>query len=237
MNFNFSNKPEYDLNSSLSKEMINLYGVVLKLLIVERINLDSTVFGGYTHLKSNTQDIIDVPALPEESDGWDNSGFGLSDFGPLNFDNISLFIHMDYIRGVIDLNKITGNLLVFPNNKVMEITNTEFTVPGMNNLFTFNDSKTILKLSCKPYNQKLISELGSLDKLYDPTITENPQDIEEFESLEKYFDELTNREDRLKVETEINPSMNTKKPNINEPDVIIEKPLVDNSIDDVWGKF
>lgn len=237
MNFNFSNKPEYDLNSSLSKEMINLYGVVLKLLIVERINLDSTVFGGYTHLKSNTQNIIEIPALPEESDGWGNSGFGLSDFGPLSFDNISLFIHMDYIRGVIDLNKITGNLLVFPNNKVMEITNTEFTVPGMNNLFTFNDSKTILKLSCKPYNQKLISELDSLDKLYDPTITENPQDIEEFESLEKYFDELTNREDRLKVETEVNPSMDTKKSNINEPDDIIEKPLVDNSIDDVWGKF
>ena len=236
MNFNFSNKPEYSLNSSLSKEMINLYGVIVKLLIVQRINQDLSVFGDFTHLKSDSKKIFDLPVLPENTEDWDDGGFQMSAFGPLNFENISLFIHVDYLKDLdIPLNKITGNLLVFPNNKIMEISHTEITVPGLNNLFTQTDTKTLIKVTCKPYNQKIISELDASDRMYSvetEDITEDPN----FESLEKYFDELMDREDDLRQETEVLPSVGTVKPGPVE-DEIIKKPVVDNSIDDAWGRF
>lgn len=242
MNFNFSNKPEYDLNSSLSKEMINLYGVMVKLILIERINVDETVFGDFSHLKSsgNSGDIIDLPVLPEESDSWDDGGFNMTAFGPINYENISLFVHMDYIT--IDINKIIGNLLVFPNNKVMEITYFDVTVPGINNLFTYKDSKSLIKLTCKPYNGKLINELNPTDLIHDASHLDDsdlvdPVESEDFESLEKYFNELMTKEDDLFVETEVKESSPVVKPsNSLKPDVVINKPLVDNT-DDIWGRF
>ena len=51
MNFNFSQKPDYQLNTSLTEEMINLYGVLTKFLVIEQINKDDAVFGDYSHMK------------------------------------------------------------------------------------------------------------------------------------------------------------------------------------------
>ena len=229
MNFNFNSKPEYKLNSSLAKEMINLYGILVKLVLIERINMDNTVFGDFSHLKSNSSEIFDMMVLPENTENWDSGGFNLTPFGPINYDNISLFVHRDSIN--LENNKITGNLLVLPNNKIMEITHTEFSIPGVNNLFTYDDAKTILNLTCVPYSQKIVSELNPLDKLYEPK-----PESEDFEGLEKYFDELMNREDELRVETEINPSVTVIKENINEPDEVT-KEVLQPELDDVWGRF
>lgn len=236
MNFNFSNKPEYDLNSSLSKEMINLYGLVVKLVLIERINVDETVFGDYSHLKSSSN-IIDLPVLPEDTDNWDEGSFNMTAFGPINYENINLFVHEDYIT--IDLNKIVGNLLVFPNNKVMEITYFDITVPGVNNLFTYKDTKTLIKLTCKPYNGKIVNELKPEDLIHASGDFNDPVESEDFESLEKYFDELMTKSEELHQETEVQESVQIAKPNSNptKPDVVINKSLVNNSVDDVWGRF
>ena len=40
MNFNFSQHPEYILHKSLTKEVIDLYGIKIKFLITEKINED-----------------------------------------------------------------------------------------------------------------------------------------------------------------------------------------------------
>lgn len=236
MNFNFSNKPEYDLNSSLSKEMINLYGVMVKLVLIERINVDETVFGDFSHLKSSGG-IVDLPVLPEDTDNWDEGSFNMTAFGPINYENINLFVHMDYIT--IDINKIIGNLLVFPNNKIMEITYFDVTVPGINNLFTYKDSKSLIKLTCKPYNGKIVNELNPSDLIHTSGDFDDPVESEDFESLEKYFNELMKKEDDLFVETEVQESTQVVKPNKNptKPDVVINKPLIDNTVDDVWGRF
>ena len=236
MNFNFSNKPEYNLNSSLSKEMINLYGVMVKLVLIERINVDETVFGDFSHLKSSGS-IVDLPVLPEDTDNWDEGSFNMTAFGPINYENINLFVHADYIP--LELNEIIGNLLVFPNNKVMEITYFDITVPGINNLFTYKDTKNLIKLTCKPYNGKIINELNPSDLIHTSGEFNDPVESEDFESLEKYFNELMKKEDDLFVETEVQESAQIVKPNKNptKPDVIINKPLIDNTVDDVWGRF
>lgn len=235
MNFNFSRKPEYDLNNSMGKELINLYGISVKILIVEKINNDNTVFGDFSHLKSDSEKIFDLPVMPEESEGWEDEGINFSAFGAFNNENISLFVHNEYIKQILKITDVVGNLLIFPNNKLMEITHIDPLVPGLNNLFTSSNAKSILKLSCKPYNRKIIHELESEDLMYNPETSEDYNEGD-FESLEKYFDELMQTTDDLYVETEIEESMNTVKPH-DEEDELIKKPIIDSSIDRVWGEF
>lgn len=235
MNFNFSRKPEYDLNNSMGKELINLYGISVKILIVEKINNDSTVFGDFSHLKSDSEKIFDLPVMPEESEGWEDEGINFSPFGVFNNENISLFVHNEYIKQILKITDVVGNLLLFPNNKLMEITHIDPLVPGLNNLFTSADAKSILKLSCKPYNRKIIHELESEDLMYNAE-TEEDYNEGDFESLEKYFDELMQTTDDLYVETEIEETVNTVKPH-DDVDELIKKPIIDSSIDRVWGEF
>lgn len=237
-NFNFSKGPEYSLNSDLTRELIQLYGVPLKFLVVSRINADSTVFGDYSHLKSDANNILDVYALPEETSDWDSGGYQLTAFGPINFENIGLFIHREVFRDIIEIQNLTGNLLVFPNNKIMEITNVDPVVPGVNNLFTYQDAKTVLKFDCKPYDYKIISELDGEDLHYKNNEDQNDDynNNGPYETLDKYFDELMENEKELKEETEVIPSTPTIKPG-KSVDKVIEKPVVDNTVDDVFGQW
>ena len=236
MNFNYSKSPEYKLNSSLGKELINLYGIRVKILITEKINTDTTVFGDFSHMKSDSEKIFDLSVLPEDSDGWEDGGINLSPFGGFNNDNISLFVHNDYIKQILKINEVVGNLVIFPNNKLMEITHVDPLVPGLNNLFTFDDVKSILKLTCKPYGRKIINELEPDDLMYHGK-NEAIYNERDFESMEKYLEELMETTDNLTEETEIMESNDTVKKNDNTPDEIVKKPTIDNTEDSVWGKF
>lgn len=239
-NFNFSKAPEHDLNSSLAKEMINLYGIRVKFIIVDRINTDKSIFGDYSHLKSNATDTFDISVLPEDTENWDDSGYSLSAFGPINFENIVLFVHRDIFKDLLEIQKITGNLLVFPNNKIMEITDTESKVPGVNNLFTYQDAKTLLKLTCKPYDQKIINELDQDSLFYDskPQVNPNPDynNDNPYESLDKYFEELMDNKEEFTQDVEVIPSVSTIKPG-EKNDEEVKKPIIDKNIDDVWGNY
>lgn len=64
MNFNLSNTPEYSLNAGMIDELINLYGLFVKFLVVEKINRDLEVFGDYSHIKTDNNKAFDIYALP-----------------------------------------------------------------------------------------------------------------------------------------------------------------------------
>ena len=80
MNFNSSSTPDYALNTSLIEEVISLYGVLTKFLITTKINEDPTVFGDYSHLKSDNAKIYDIYMMPENSEEWDMGDYS---FNPL----------------------------------------------------------------------------------------------------------------------------------------------------------
>lgn len=228
MNFNFTQNAEYTLNTSLVTEMINLYGVLTKFLIVERVNLDDNVFGDFSHLKTNNEDIFEMYMLPENTEDWDNGGYNMLGMGLTNFENITLFVAKSNFDNVIELPQITGNLIIFPNNKIMEITDTDPVVPGVNNLFTFNDAKSVYKLTCKPYATKLTDELDTKDI----SVTDEVP----YESLDHYFDELISVSDAQDTEAEVTEQVPTVI-KVGDTDTIVNKPIVNNDETDVFGNF
>jgi hypothetical protein len=228
MNFNINNQPGYDLNTSLTEEMIRLYGVLIKFLVTEKINKDDNVFGDYSHMKSDGSKIYDMYALPENSEDWDISQESYNNFGLMNFENISLFIAKSSFADFEDFGGINGNLLVLPNEKVMEVTSVDYVVPGVNNLFTYNNAKSVYKLSCKPYDFKIIHEIENEHISIDQTNVDN--------SLDSYFDELVNRAERQDNEAEIKPQVTTVK-DIGIIDEKVIKPIIDRTEDDVWGQY
>lgn len=231
MGFNFNSQPEYQLNSSLITEMISLYGVLAKFLVTEKINQDE-VFGDYSHLKSDSLKIYDMYVLPENSEDWDSSGYNFSNFGLINLENVSLFVaksNFDSIGTTANnqFSGIVGNLFIFPNNKIMEITDVELTVPGVNNLFTFNDAKSVYKLVCKPYDFKLINELPAEDITYSE---------QAYETLDNYFQDLIGVSTEQDTEAEITPQVTTVVTS-GDTDQKVTKPIVDKSESDPWGSF
>jgi len=225
MNFNFSSQPEYELNTSLTQEMINLYGILVKFLVTEKINEDSTVFGDYSHLKSDSNKVYDIYMLPEESEDWEQMDQSFSQFGIVNTENINLFAsYQQFVDMGTDADIITGNLVVMPNNKVMEIVDTSYEVPGINNLFVNPDQKSVIKLTCKPYDAKLIHEVDNVDISVEADVP--------YETLDTYFQELIDDAVEQDVEAEVTPQVTT---NVNNEKV--QKPIVDRSEDSVFGDF
>lgn len=208
MGFNFNSQPEYSLNQSMTEEMIDLYGVLLKYVKTTKVNEDISVFGDFSHMKPDGSDIIELHGLPENSDDWDSSGPLLTSFGLIDTHNISLFVAASIFP---DYKSIVGNLFIFPNGKIMEISDIDFIVPGVNNLFTYADQKTVLRVVCVPYEQKHVDEVDTVYQEADP----------EYVGLEQYFDELAQAIDDEVV----------------TPAEVGEKPIVDKSEDDVWGSF
>ena len=228
MNFNFDSKPEYQLNTSLVEEMIRLYGVLTKFMVTEKINSDDNVFGDYSHLKSDSEKIYDIYMLPEESEDWDVSSFSMNNFGLTNFENVSLFVAKSSFDTISELDHITGNLIIFPNNKIMEITHVDFVVPGINNLFTYNNAKSVYKLVCKPYDFKLINELDKVDISVEEDVA--------YETLDVYFQELVDKAVDQDNEAEVRPQVTT----VDKGELLDKKridPIIDKTEDDVWGQY
>lgn len=231
MNFNFTNQAEYELNTGMTEEMINLYGVAVKYMVIERINRDDTVFGDYSHLKTNTENIFQMNMLPEVSEDWDQTDTAFNQFGLTNYNNVSLFVSTRSLTEIGD-SKMIGDLLVFPNNKIMEITDADVTTPGINNLFTFDDAKSVIKITCKPYDFKLINELDNVD--ISQNVDEN-EDPVAYETLDTYFQELIDDAVEQDTETQVIPQVTTVVPGT--VDTKVQKPIIDKSEDDIFGNF
>lgn len=236
MNLNFYNSPEYDLNKSLITEMISMYGVQVKFVKVKKINED-LVFKDYQHLVADKNDIIEMYALPENSDSFDSNGYQFSSFGFTDLNNLSVFISVESF-GDIQFKDILGNLIVLPSNKILEITDVTFQVPGINNDYVNNNSRTVYKLTLAPYEFKLTDNLSDIQKTkgdYSP-LDSSPK------SLDDYFSELMKDKSELETELEVKDSQTVSK----ETNLVdeFERPIDEKvksqknvTTDDVWGSF
>lgn len=228
------------------KEVIELYGIEVKFIKTNRINHDSTIFKDFSHLEGH--DAFTINVLPENSEGFDTANIALQDFGLLNFDNVSFFVHRDVIEPVCSYPEIVGNLIVLPSGKTMEITMVEMQTPGVNNLYTFDDRKSVYKLTCKPYDFKPMDELQNLDANLGASRDNDDNEagkggatrssvekdrqmddvLREYDALDGYFDEILKDTEERRVETEVVPSVQTATD---------KKPMVSREEDDVWGQF
>ena len=230
-NYNMDSSPEYDLNASLIDECITLYGVPTKFLVTTKLNSDDTVFGDYSSIKTDGTKIFDVYMLPENTESWDSGGYNFSDFGLLNNDNCSCFVSKLSVETIgLEFKSLYGNLVVMPNNKIMEVTDVQFEVPGVNNLFTFKNAKSVYKLTLKPYAVKLTDEIDTGDISVDPD--------EDYSTLDNYFNELLDVKISQDTEMEIKPAVDTiNKEDGVEIDIVQEKPRVSRVEDSVFGEF
>lgn len=236
MNLNFYNSPEYDLNRSLITEMISMYGVQVKFVKVKKINEDA-LFKDYQHLVADKKDIIEMYALPENSESFDTSAYQFNAFGFTDFNNLSVYISVESF-GEIKFKEIIGNLIVLPSNKILEITDVTFQVPGINNDFVNNNSRTVYKLTLTPYEFKLTDKLSDIQET-DEEIS--PLDFSP-KSLDNYFDELMKEKEDLEIELEVKDSQTVSR----ETNLVddFERPIDEKiksqrnvTTDDVWGSF
>ena len=236
MNLNFYNNPEYELNRSLITEMISMYGIQVKFVKVKKINEDN-LFKDYQHLVADKNDIIEMYALPENSDSFDSSGYQFNSFGFTDLNNLSVFISVES-SGDIQFKEIVGNLIVLPSNKILEITDVTFQVPGINNDFVNNNSRTVYKLTLTPYEFKLTDNLSEIQK---PSDDLSPLDTPP-KSLDDYFEELMKEKEDLETELEVKDSQTVSK----ETNLVdsFERPIDEKvksqknvTTDDVWGSF
>ena len=236
MNLNFYNNPEYELNRSLITEMISMYGIQVKFVKVKKINEDN-LFKDYQHLVADKNDIIEMYALPENSDSFDSSGYQFNSFGFTDLNNLSVFISVESF-GDIQFKEIVGNLIVLPSNKILEITDVTFQVPGINNDFVNNNSRTVYKLTLTPYEFKLTDNLSEIQK---PSDDLSPLDTPP-KSLDDYFSELMKDKSELETELEVKDSQTVSKETnlVDEFERPIDKKIKSQknvTTDDVWGSF
>lgn len=247
MNFNFFKSPTYNLNSHLIEEVISLYGIDVKFLLVEFINKDETIFKDFQHIKTDKKKVFDMKALPENTESFDNTNYAFADFGFLDFDNITLFIHVSQFNKInVEMNKIIGNIIVLPSNKVMEITDLQFMVPGINNAFTEDNDKSVYRIVCKPYEFKNIDEINHEHIKYSEKRTEEmiPDTIlNNYDALDDYFSEILKDDKKREHEVEVQPA----KQQVQETEEVdemgrnkqikVDKPMFINDEKDIWGQF
>jgi hypothetical protein len=236
-NYNFNDAPDYDLNASLIDEVINLYGVLVKFLKVQHINTDDIVFKDYSSIKTDSSNIFEIYLMPENTESWENTGYAFSQFNMIDMNNINMFCSKFSIESMsLDVKNLIGNLVVLPNNKIMEITNFDFCTPGVYNLFTFNNAKSVYKLTLIPYNVKINDELNTVDILHKDTAELGETS---YKTLDKYFDELINIKNEQDFETEIKDTVKViqKTGSLSNIDIVINKPIINREEDDVFGNF
>lgn len=237
MNFNFSQKPDYTLNTLMIDELIRLYGTPAKFVFMDKVQdrgmhddliPEAAVFNDFKTLKTSRgvngaieRDIWILLVEPEE---YPNGlQFAFNSFGIINDDTLQAFVSLkslDFIKdgdNEVHPKNIISNLIVFPNGKAMEITDCQLHVPGVNNKFIYSDVPSCYMLSMKSY---------SFDRSVVSSAIKNQGALADNESyVESFFKKRDMRNELVKeYATEDTLASKCNK------DVI-----VNNKIDDVFG--
>ena len=99
---------------------------------------------------------------------------------------------------------LVGHLLVLPSGKILEITDQKYNVPGINNLYTTKNNKSVYKVTYIPYQHKLINELDPMDLSTEGSSEQEVNSLVPNLSLEDYFEELKQAKEDQDFEAEIN---------------------------------
>jgi len=224
MNFNLTNTVDYKLQGRMTDELISLYGILVKLLLVTKINKDDLVFGDFSHIKTDSTKSFELYALPETSESWDNMNINFTNFGMSTDESASLFVSRKSIDKIFDsfdlgngFESVIGNIIILPNSRIMEITDLQFEVPGVSNLYSNNDTKNVYKISLKTYNNKIINETPATDI--------NAVNAPNYETLDNYFNQLIGEKDSVDNAAEVTVDTQTTKT------------VIDSTEDSVFGRF
>lgn len=152
MNLNQTFK-EYDLAGRITDEFISMYGIPVWYIITEQVNID-TVLNEFQYKKTSPNTYWqNIYAYPENTESFDGNSL-LSKFGMSSLESWSLFVSYNTLYSIyadVDLGKAVGDIIALESGKLLEITNVEFNVPGLNNMFNTQFQKNLFKLSCKSY--------------------------------------------------------------------------------------
>lgn len=255
LNLNFSKSPDYELNKRLTDEVINIYGINLKFVKVSRLGPEPT-FGDFSNLLANKTDVYDLYGLPDNAENFDMTQYSYTNYGFNTFDFISVYVSTrefaeDKIN--LDVTKIVGNLIVLPNDKVLEITNVEFNLPHANNLFAYDDAKCVYKLSLRPYEfkqydnlapetlqnssnfkdaNKYLKDLANIDETLEDSKDSN------FDSLDDYFIRLQQKKAEQDSEAEVKDYASTVSDVSNtDEQQSVKKPIYNTDERDIWNGF
>lgn len=211
MNLNYRSN-EYELNSYQTDEVIRLYGVPVKLMVTEKKNKD-LIFGDWTHVKVDNKNVFEVYALPENSDEFESYERLQTQFNIITDTSINLFVSEITVNTIFSIIKsensrnktnvvemrhsdLINSIVLLPSGKLLEITEIIREVPGANNMFTFKNDKNCLKFVCRSYIHNPANDVKMPD-----VIDSEPVDVvnyeEEFDNLNKYFNELVNDENSI----------------------------------------
>lgn len=218
MNFNLTQSPDYRLQADMTHEMINLYGLNIKFLVVTKVNRDVTVFGDFSHVKIDNKKVFSVYAMVENTDEALNQNVAFTQFGYYTTASVNLFISRKSMERIFPkiydskgIGDVIGNLIILPSGGIVEVTDCQFEVPGVSNLYTNIDNKNVYRLTCITYNNKQQNEIDPINKTQSNFVT-----------LENYFEELIAGNDSQDLEANYSHD---------------EEPAVVQDVDTVFGRF
>jgi hypothetical protein len=192
MSWNLSNNAtDYELSGNLTSEVIDIYGFSINYIKTQKVNMDK-IYSEFTHLRADNDSVFQVSVYPENTAGFENHNDLFSKFGILGMDSTNLMISYNSLLKVYpdkQFQKGTGDLIVLPSKKVLEIVDIESQVNGLNNMFVYDNQKNVYILKCKPYN-------FNMD---DINITTSPDEIPNFSLL---FDIQNKSAEKLEQETQ-----------------------------------
>ena len=245
-NLNFTHKNEYSLHNNIISEAISLYGVQCKLIITFKQNIDFTVFGDWSNIKTNGLNIFDIDVLPADQSDIERQDYQFTEFGLNYLYSNEVFISSKSLAKLgINLEALYSALIVFPSNQVMEITDVDFKVPGVNNLWAYTDLKSVIKLTLNSYQFKLHDNIQDKDLVNTLEVEgDSPEKIEEnieisdenFKVLDNYFESILNTKTDQDLESEVRDvTVDVDKDIKEDKDDGVLKPIVDNSEQDPFG--
>lgn len=173
--FNFNNNAnEYALHGSATAEMIELYGLQVTYIKMTKVNSDR-LLSEYQFMRADNDSVYKVMVYPENTGTYNDQNDLLSKFGLLMNDSTPLFIsrkYMDIIHEDGNYHHSVGDVIMMPSGQLFEVTELEAQVPGLNNMFTYNNTKNVflLKTRAYTYNHDQVN------------ITDDP-DIPDFDNL------------------------------------------------------
>ena len=155
MAYNFNNYAnEYELHGNVTAEMIDLYGLEVTYIKTEKVNKD-TLLSEYGFLRADNTNVYKIYMYPENTQQFNAQNDLLTKFGIIMQDEISLYVSKREFIKVFpssDFQRGVNDLIMLPSQQIFEISDIEAQVVGVNNMFTYNNTKNVYLVKCKPYN-------------------------------------------------------------------------------------
>lgn len=130
-------------------------------------NKANRVFGDFKTVKvDGYREALEFHVLLSEGEEYPNGlQFAFNNFGLINDDTLQVFVSLRSLQslkvdGNIHPKEIISNLIEFPNGKIMEITDCQLHVAGVNNKFVYSNTPSCYQLSLKSYSFDRSAESG-----------------------------------------------------------------------------